>query len=470
MSRIQWKLALLLGLTLAGCNLAPKYSQPKTPVPNHWPEGPAYKAEAGQTGAAPVQLHPEDFIKDPNLLGVLQLALENSRDLRLAALNVASARSLYRIQRGELFPSVGASLSGTKEHTSRDLSGPDQARTTERYSVDLGVSAWEVDLFGRIRNLKQSALEQFFAFEAYRRGAEILLLSEVSRAYYTLAADRESLKLAGATLKTQQDSYDLVNTLYKNGLATELDLRRAETQVEAAREDIGLYTQLTAQDINALNFLVGAPVPADQLPGGLVGIVPPETIGAGLSSDILLGRPDVEAAEHQLKAAYADIGAARAAFFPRIGLTALGGTASRALSGLFDAATGTWTFAAQAAMPVFDARTRPALRLTENEKEILVTEYEKAIQTAFRETADTLAVLGTIDDRIQAHVALVQASSEAYRLTQVRYKNGIDSYLGVLDAQRSLYSAQQGMVLLELAKFSNQIRFYEVLGGQGYRP
>ncbi len=470
MNRIGWALIPVLGLVLGGCNLAPKYSQPKTPVPASLPQGPAYQSGAEQAGSAPVQLQPADFIKDPKLLQILQLSLEQSRDLRLAMLNVESARSLYRIQRAELFPSVGASLSGTKQHSSRDLSRPGESRTTERYSVDLGVTAWEIDLFGRIRNLKQSALEQFFAVEEYRRGAEILLIGEVARAYYTLASDQEALKLAGSTLEAQQASYKLVDTLYRNGLATELDLRRAQTQVEAAREDIGLYTQLVAQDINALNFLVGASVPADQLPGGLGEIVPPETVRAGVSSDVLLGRPDVAAAEHQLKAVYADIGAARAAFFPRIGLTALGGTASGALCGLFDAATGTWTFAAQAVMPIFDARTRAALQLTETQKEILVTQYEKVIQTAFRETADTAAVLGTIDGRIQSHVALLDASSEAYRLSQVRFQNGIDSYLGVLDAQRSLYTAQQAMVYLELAKYSNQIRFYEVLGGQGYRP
>lgn len=470
MSRSRWTLALVLGLIFGGCNLAPKYSQPKAPIPKSWPQGAAYESGAEQKGTTPVQLHPEDFIKDPKLLQILQLALEKSRDLRLAMLDVESARSLYRIQRAELFPSVGASLSGTKQHASRDLARPEEPRTTERYSVDLGVTAWEVDLFGRIRNLKQSALEQFFAFEEYRRGAEILLISEVSRVYYTLASDREVLKLAGSTLESQQGAYNLVNTLYKNGLATALDLSRAQTQVEAAREDVALYTQLAAQDVNALNRLVGAPVPTDQLPGGLSDVIPPETVRAGLSSEVLLGRPDVAAAEHQLKASYADIGAARAAFFPRIGLTALGGTASSALSGLFDAATGTWTFAAQAVMPIFDARTRAALRLTQSQQEILLTQYERVIQTAFRETADTSAVLGTIDERIQAHTSLLDASSEAYRLSQVRYRNGIDSYLSVLDAQRSLYSAQQAMVSLELAKYSNQIRLYEVLGGQGYRP
>jgi multidrug efflux system outer membrane protein len=460
----------VLGLACGGCNLAPKYNRPQAPIPNRLPQGAAYKADAGPAGTAVVPLHPEDFIKDPKLLQILQQALEQSRDLRLAMLNVERARSLYRIQRAELFPSAGVSLSGSKQHASRDLTSSGADRTTERYRVDLGITAWEVDLFGRIRNLKQAALEQFFAFEEYRRGAEILVIGEVSRTYYTLASDQEALKLANSTLQAQRDSYKLVETLYKNGLGNKLDLRRAQTQVEAAREDVALYTQLVAQDVNALNLLVGAPVAPDQLPAGLDDVVPPETVKAGLDSEVLLSRPDVAAAEHQLKAVYANIGAARAALFPRIGLTALGGTASDALCGLFDAATGTWTFVAQAAMPIFDPRTRAALRLTENEQEVLLTEYERAIQTAFRETADTSAVLGTIDERIQSHTALLEASAEAYRLSQVRYKNGIDSYLGVLDAQRSLYTAQQGMVWLKLAKYSSQVRFYEVVGGQGYRP
>jgi len=439
-------------------------------VPDSWPEGAAYEVDGGRGGTTPSQLSPEDFINDPKLLQILQIALQESRDLRLALLNVERARLLYRIQRAELFPSVGGSLSGTAQHSSGDLVGTGEQRTTHRYSLDLGVSTWEIDLFGRIRNLKDSALEQFFALEEYRRGAEILLISEVSRTYYTLASDQEALKLANSTLEAQHDSFNLVNTLYRNGLATELDLRRAQTQVEAAREDVALYTQLVAQDINALNLLVGVPVTGDQLPGVMGDVVPPETVGSGLSSEILLSRPDVAAAEHQLKAVYADIGAARAALFPRIGLTAIGGTASSALSGLFDAATGTWTFAAQAVMPIFDPRTRAALDLAENEMDVYLTEYERAIQTAFRETADTLAVLGTIDDRIAAHLVLMEASSEAYRLSRVRYENGLDSYLEVLDAQRSLYAAQQGMVWLKLAKFSSQINLYAVLGGQGYRP
>ncbi len=470
MNRQRLVVLLLPLLAAAGCNLAPKYHRPAAPVPDRWPQGEVYEPDAGRSVGEPSPLPPEVFLNDPRLRQILQLALEHSRDLRLAVLNVERARALYRIQRAELYPSAGLSAAGNRQRTSGDLARPGEPRTSGRYSVDLGITAWEIDLFGRIRNLGQSALERFFAVQEFRRGAEILLVGEVATTYYAYAADQEALKLARSTLEAQQGVYDLVNTLYRNGLATELDLRRAQTQVESAREDIALYQQLVAQDLNALQLLVGAPIPPDWLPAGLDDVVPPKTVGAGISSEVLLGRPDVAAAEHQLKAVHADIGAARAAFLPRIGLTALGGTASRALSGLFDAATGTWLFAAQAAMPIFDARTRAALRLTENERAVLVTEYERAIQTAFREVADTLAALGTIDERIAAHRSLVEAASETYRLSTIRYRDGIDSYLGVLDAQRSLYAAQQGMVWLRLSEFGHRIRLWVVLGGNGYRP
>lgn len=462
---------ILLSAMLAGaCSLAPKYSRPRAPVPDQWPQGESYSKDPDQGVGEPSQVLPEQFLRDPKLLQLLQPALENNRDYRLAILNVERARAVYRIQRAELLPSAGAALAGSRQRTSGDLARPGEPRTTERYSVDLGIAAWEIDFFGRIRNLERSALEQFFAVQEYRRGAELLLVSEVARAFYTLAADQEALKIARSTLEAQQGAYDLVNSLFRNGLATELDLRRAQTQVETAREEIAFYVQLAAQDLNALQLLVGAPIPSDRLPSGLDDVVPPETVGAGVSSSVILSRPDVAAAEHRLRAVYADIGAARAAFLPRIGLTVLGGTASRALSGLFDAATGTWTFAAQATMPVFDARTRAALKLAENEQEILLTEYERAIQTAFREVADTLAALGTIDERISAHRALLDAVSETHRLSDIRYRNGIDSYLGVLDAQRSLYAAQQGMVWLRLSEFSNRIRLYAALGGHGFPP
>jgi len=266
-------------------------------------------------------------------------------------------------------------------------------------------------------------------------------------------------------LETQQTSYDLIKKLYEVGLSTKLDLRRAQTQVDAARRDMPRYTQQLARDENALNLLTGSPVPKNLLPSDMASINPPRDISPGLSSEVLFRRPDIIAAEHQLKAAYAYIGAARAAFFPRIALTTGIGTASDELSGLFSSGTGTWNFAPRIAMPVFDMRTWAALRVTKTIRKIALTQYEKAIQTAFREVADSLAVQGTVGEELSAQQSLVNAVAETYRLSEDRYNKGIDSYLGVLDAHRSLYIQQRILILLRLSRLTNQVRLYAVLGG-----
>ena len=453
---------------LGGCTLAPKYKQPKAPVPDKWRQGDVYK-KAGVSKALPKvwELRREDFFADPGLKAIVRMALENNRDLRLAALNVEQARALYGVRRAELFPSVNALGIGSKRRGSADLTLPGQPRTTKQFSVDLGITAWEIDFFGRIRSLKQQALEQYLATEEARRSAQISLVSEVARVYLALAADRENLKLARSTLMNQQQMYNLIKKQYESGLANELDLHRAQTQVETARGEVARYSQLVAQDQNALNLLAGSPVPEDLLPRGLEDIKPPRDISPGLSSEVLLRRPDIVAAEHQLKAAYAYIGAARAAFFPRTSLTTALGTASNELSGLFDSGNGTWSFTPQAVMPIFDARTWAAYRVSKAQREIALAQYERAIQTAFREVADALAVKGTVDERLAAQRSLVEALSQTYRLSKKRYESGIDSYLGVLDAQRSLFSAQEGLTMLRLAKLANRVRLYAVLGGGG---
>ncbi|RLB89735.1 MAG: multidrug transporter, partial [Deltaproteobacteria bacterium] len=345
-----------------------------------------------------------------------------------------------------------------------------EPRTTKQYSVNLGIASWEIDFFGRIRSLKEQALQRYLATEEARRSAQISLVSEVARVYLALAADREDLKLARSTLHTQQGVYDLIRRQYEVGLANELDLHRAQTQVDAARGDVARFMQLVAQDQNALNLLAGSPVPEDLLPPDLTSVSTPKDISPGLSSEVLLRRPDIMAAEHQLKAAYAFIGAARAAFFPRISLTTSLGTASAELSGLFSSGNGTWSFAPQVVMPIFDARTWAAYRVSKAQRKIALTQYERTIQTAFREVADTLAVQGTVHERLSAQQSLVNALAETYRLSVNRYTNGIDSYLGVLDAQRSLYAAQQGLIALHLAKMVNQVSLYAVLGGGGDQP
>ena len=464
--RTQILLALGVFVFLGGCSLAPKYTQPQAPIPDKWPKSEVYKdTQSAAEATTAKDLSWRDFFTDQKLKKIIEMALSRNRDLRLAALNVERARALYGIQRAELLPSGDVVGEGGKQRRSADLVNPGEPRKTEQYSINLGITSWEIDFFGRIRSLKDQALQEYLATEQARRSAHIALVSEVARAYLTLAANQRNLKLARSTLETQQINYTLIHRQYEVGLVNELDLRRAQTQVDAARGDVARFMQLVAQDQNALNLLAGAPVPEELLPPDLANVSPLKEISPGLSSEVLLSRPDIMAAEHRLKGAYAFIGAARAAFFPRISLTTSIGTASNDLSNLFSSGTGTWNFAPQIAAPIFDARTWAAYRVSKTEREILLARYEKTIQTAFKEVADALAVQGTIDRQVAAQQSLVDAVAETYRLSSKRYIMGIDSYLGVLDAQRSHFAAQQGLVSLRLAKLANQVRLYAVLGG-----
>jgi len=470
MKRMTTALCLSLGalLGLSGCTLAPEYRRPKAPIPADWPSGAAYQDTRPATNppdAAPLER--QEFFSDGNLQRVIEIALQNNRDLRLAALNVERARAWYGIQRAELLPVVNAAGSGSKQRVPADLSATGKSMVSEQYGANLGLTAWEIDFFGRIRSLADRALEEYLATEQARRSAQVLLVSEVANAYLALAADRETLKLAKTTLESQQAAYDLVKRRLDRGLVPELDLHRAQTQVDAARGDLARFTRLAAQDENALNLLVGSPVPDDLLPAELGGARPLKEISPGVSSEVLLRRPDILQAEALLKAANANIGAARTAFFPRISLTTSIGTGSVELSGLFQPGSRTWSFAPQIVMPIFDSRTWSALKVTEVEKQSALAQYEKAIQTAFREVADALAVRGTVDQQISAQESLVHAAAETYRLSDARYSKGIDSYLSVLDAQQSLYAAQQRLVALRLGRLANQVRLYAVLGGGG---
>ncbi len=462
------KMLLILGLfvCLSGCTLTPKYRRPEAPVPSSWPSGPAYKEiEAGPSAPAADELGWEEFFADGRLKKIIGMALNNNRDLRLAALNVERARAFYGIQRAELLPALDVVGSGSKERVPSDLSETGRAMIRERYSVDLGILSWEIDFFGRIRSLKDRALEEYLATKQARRSVQISLLSAVANTYLTLTAEMEILRLAQSTLETQEAVYKLIQRRYDVGLVSELDLRRAQTQVDTARGDIARYTQLVAQEENALNLLVGSPVPSEFLATDLSGVSPPKEVSPGMTSDVLLSRPDILAAEHQLKAVNANIGAARAAFFPRISLTTTLGTASSELSRLFKSGSGAWSFAPQIIMPIFDSRTWSALEAVKVEREIVLAQYEKAIQVAFREVADTLAQRGTIEDQMKAQQSLVNAVADTYRLAISRYTKGVDSYLSVLDAQRSLYAAQQGLIAIRLAQVVNLVTLYKVLGG-----
>ncbi len=463
--------ALILTFLPCGCSLAPKYTRPEAPVPAEWPTGAAYKEiKAAASVPSALELTWQEFFTDENLKQIIGTALTNNRDLRVAALNVERARALYGIRRAELLPTVDIIGSGSKQKVPAELSSTGKSTTVEQYSVDLGIISWEIDFFGRIRSLKARALEEYLATEQAHRSAQILLVSEVANAYLTLAADRENLNLTQSTLDTQQAAYDLIRRRFEIGLVPELDLRQAQTRVDAARVDALLFTQLAAQDETALNLLVGSTVPSELLPADLNSVNQPKEISPGVSSEVLLLRPDVLQAEILLRAAHADIGAARAAFFPSISLTAAVGTASSELSGLFQPGSGTWSYAPQVIMPIFDARTWWALKVTKSQREIALAQYEKAIQNAFKEVADALAVQGTIEEQLLAQQSFVNAAAETYRLSNARYTKGIDNYLGVIDAQRSLYAAQLRLVSLRLTRIANQVRFYAVLGGGSDSP
>lgn len=457
-------------LALSGCaSMAPEYTRPEAPVPSDWPTGPAYKdstAEARDRSAADIAW--QEFFIDEHLRKLIALALNNNRDLRIAALNIERSRALYRIERADLFPSVIAAGSGIEQRVPGSLSVTGQSRTVHQYSVDLGFSAFELDLFGRIRSLNSRALEEFFATEEARRSIQISLVAEVAGTYLTLAADKERLKIAHDTFESQQASYNLIKRRFEAGASSELDLRQAQTSVDAARVDIARFISQVAQDENALALLIGMPVPAELLPSGLGTITAVKELSAGLPSEVLQRRPDIMQAEHLLKAANANIGAARAAFFPRITLTSIIGTASDQLSGLFGDGSAAWSFAPQITLPIFNAgRNRAALKVAEVEREIFLAQYEKTIQNAFREVADALAQRGTLGEQLEAQQSLTDATAESYRLSQARYRNGIASYLNVLDAQRSLYSAQQGLITVRLSRLLNLVTLYKVLGGGG---
>ncbi|MEN6440611.1 MAG: efflux transporter outer membrane subunit [Syntrophobacter sp.] len=463
--------ALLLGVLifLGGCSLAPKYTRPAAPIPTEWPSGQAYKNLPKVQGTSATAYLPwRDFFTDVRLQEIIQTALRNNRDLRLAALNIEKARAMYKVQRAELAPVVNGTTSGSRGRTPADLSSSGSATTGEQWSVELGISAWEIDFFGRLRSLTQSALESYFASEYACRSTQILLVSEVVNAYLMLATDTENLNLARSTLESQQASYNVIRRRHEMGIATELDLRQVQTRVESARVDVAKYTGLIAQDENALNLLVGTPVRPTLLPEGLCAVAPMPDVSPGLSSAVLLSRPDIFEAESTLKAAYADMGAARAALFPSISLTTALGTASADLTGLFKSGSFVWNYAPKMTLPMFDPRAWSALKVTKVNREIAVAQYEKAVQTAFREVSDELAKQGTLGDQIVAQQNLVDASAESYRLSSLRYDKGTDTYLNVLDAQRSLYSAQQGLISLQQAKLTNQVTFYKVLGGGSF--
>ncbi len=450
-------------LLLGGCTMIPRYSRPPAPVPDAWPES---AAAAGEGAPAAADVGWREFFTDPRLRSTIELALANNRDLRVASLNVEKAGALYRIQRGEAYPGIGAMASGEIHRLPEKMTESGEAEIVEAYSVHVGVASWEPDFFGRIRSLKARALEQYLATEQAHVAGRISLIAGTATAWLVLAADLEGLGLARSTLETQQATLDLIRRSRDLGMVSDLDLRQAESQVETARAAVARLLGLVAVDRNMLDLLVGTPVAGDLLPDGLDPVTAPGGVSPGLPSEVLLRRPDILLAEHRLKAANANIGAARAAFFPSITLTAGFGTQSAELSDLFGPGTRTWTFAPSIVAPIFAGGSlRANLRATEVEREIAVAEYEKAIQTAFAEVGDALTLRKTLAERRDAEEALVRALEAAFRLSDARYRGGLDGYLGVLIAQRSLFAAQQALVGARLAEQANLVTLYKVLGG-----
>ncbi len=456
---------LLASALLGGCaSLAPDYHTPSAPIPQHWPSTGAQGAVDAKEAAA---LPWRDFFTDGPLQGLIEQALHHNRDLRLASLTIEKARAQYQIQRAELFPSVNASVGSSAQRTPAALSSTGQALTSHQYSANLGFAAYELDVFGRVRSLRDQALYQFMATEEARRSVQISLIAEVANAYLSLLADREHLQSAQDTFTSQQASYQLIARRQQLGSASELDLRQAQITVEAARAEVARYRSQVAQDGNALSLLLGSPLPeALAQASALVPVSPLAPLPAGLPASRLQQRPDVLQAERSLQAANANIGAARAAFFPSISLTGSVGSASSALSDLFRAGSGAWSFVPQITVPIFNAgRIQANLEVAQAEQQIALAQYEKTLQSAFREVADALAVQGNLSEQLAAQTALVDASRSSLRLAQARFNAGVDNYLNVLDAQRNLYSAQQNLITTRQSHLSNQVTLYKVLGG-----
>lgn len=469
-------LAFLLLGALSACSMAPHYVRPEIPVEDAWPQSPLPAAEAGTPAAAPqtenadqsaTNISWQQFFTDPHLRHLLQLALDNNRDLRVAVLNIEKARGMYQIQRADLLPSVSASGQSTTTGLSADISPTGKQRTSYEYSANIGAASFELDLFGRVQSLKDEALEKYLGTEEARKAAQISLVSNVASAYLTLLADRDRLKLASDTLVSQQDTYSMTQKRHELGVASELDLRQAQISVDTAKVDIARYTGQVVLDQNALSVLTGVQVKDDVLPpSSMANMVTKQELFVGLPSGVLLQRPDILQAEHSLRAANANIGAARANFFPRISLTASTGTASDQLSRLFMGPTGTWTFLPQISLPIFEGgRNIATLRVSEADKSIAVANYEKAIQVAFQEVSDALIQKDSLAAQTKAQESLTHATSEAYRLSYARYNQGVDSYLTVLDSQRSFYTAQFALVSVQTSRELNRVLLYKALGG-----
>ena len=460
-------LAMALGAAAGGCAmLEPAVPAAQPGIPAEWPlpamTPPATMASTEVKPAATADIGWRDFFIDPKLEELIARSLVNNRDLRVAVLNVQRAREQYRIQRADRVPTVAAN--GALVRQGGDVP------VTETYTANLAVTQFELDLWGRVRNLSESALQRYFAEEEARRSTQLALIAEVAYAYLTLAADQEQLRLAQATLQTREEALNLTQKRHEFGAVSALDVYQARTLAEGSRADAARYAGQVARDLNALNLLVGGQAPAELLPTSFDGPVSGlDPLPAELPSTVLLRRPDIQEAERLLRAANANIGAARAAFFPSITLTGSVGAVSDEMSTLFDAGTGTWSFIPQVSVPIFEGgRLRANLGVANADRDIALARYEGAIQQGFREVADALALTASLAQQRTALEQLVDAAKRAEELSIARFEAGRDSYLVRLETQRTLYVAQQALITTRLAEQNNRITLYKVLGG-GWR-
>jgi NodT family efflux transporter outer membrane factor (OMF) lipoprotein len=445
--------ALAAALLASGCSMIPRYERPAAPVPQEFP----YPAATAGPRAADIAW--ESFFSDPHLRGLITSALGNNRDLRIAVLNIAQARAQYDIRNADRLPTVAGGLNASR---APNTSG-NEANT---FSATLGISSWELDFFGRIASLSQAALAQYLATEEGRKAAQISLVASVANTWLNLAADEELLALTRETLNTREESLRLTRLRFENGATSEIDFRLAQSLTESARATLAQVQRQRALDLNTLALLTGEAVAPAFEAGVTTASVRLPDVPAGVPSDVLVQRPDVRQAEQQLIAANANIGAARAAFFPRISLTAGIGTASSSLTGLFNGGSWGYTVAPSLLAPIFDAgRNRASLAVAEVSRDIAVAQYERAIQQAFRDVADALAGRATYGDQVAALALVVEAEAVRFRLARLRYENGVSSYLDLLDAQRSLFTAQQALVQARLQRLQNQVQLYRSLGG-----
>ena len=460
---------VLMAAVLGGCSLAPQFVRPTLPVADAFPLDAMANANAtaDATGDArrAVDTGWRDFFPDPRLQALVQMGLANNRDLRSAVLRIEETRALYNIQSADLLPTINGTAGGAR---GRGLAAGNGGQTivASNYQVGLSLASFELDFFGRVRSLNDAALAQYLASAEARQSVQISLIASVAQSYLNERSFAEQLALAQSTIEARQSAYNLAKQRFDVGASSALDLRLAETLLLSARVAVVTLQRQQAQAQNALTLLVGTP-PRDLPPNQALSSEKIVTgIPAGLPSELLINRPDIRAAEQRLRAANASIGAARAAFFPRISLTAGLGTASSSLSGLFDAGSRTWSFAPQLLLPIFDAgRNRANLTLSQVRTDLAVADYEKTIQVAFREVADALVARGTLEEQIVAQQAFLAATADRLRLADLRFKNGVASSLDVLDAQRELFSAQQSLVQTRLQRLTNAIDLYRSLGG-----